>query len=92
MYEKRSSASYTAGSARECPGGAGEVPGRCLGGAREVLFGRPAAGGARIKKKWRFRAKLSDFFGQNGPITTSFLTILTTSDFSAQARWFLMVF
>ena len=70
----------------------GKVPGRCPGVAQEVLFGRPAAGGARIKKKWRFRAMLSDFVRSEWSNYHQFLTILTTSDFSAQARWFLMFF
>ncbi len=55
-----------------CPGGAQEVPGRCPRNAFRMFFGRPAAGSARIKKKWQIRARLSDFFGQNGQITTSF--------------------
>ena len=91
------------GGAREvperCPRGAREVPGRCPRGAREVpgkcfsdAFRSP--GGRR-----RANLKKSDDSARSCPIFRSersnyhqFLTILTNGDFSAQARWFLMVF
>ena len=87
----------------KCPGGAREVPERCPRGAREGAREVPercprgafrSSGGrgrANLKKVANpreavrlFRSEWSNYH--------KFLTVLMTGNFSAQARWFLMVF
>ena len=70
-----------------CPGGAWELPGRCPRGAFRSSGGR---GRANFKKVAIPREAVR-FFRSEWSNYKKFLTILTTSDFSAQARWFLMV-